>query len=325
MRRREFIAWLAGAATWPIAARAQQPASLVIGFLSVGTRDLSTNLLSGIRKGLSDSGFVEGRNLGIEYRWADNDLGRLPEMAADLVRRRVSVIVAPAASAALAAKAATTTIPVVFWSGADAVEAGLVTNLSRPEGNLTGINSMTYQIVAKQIELLHQLLPGARRFGFLINPRVPNIEAVIHTAQAAAAALGRPIEILAASNNREIDAAFASLLQKGVDALVVSPATLFTNRRVQVTTLTSRHAVPTIFTERQYVDIGGLMSYTSTRSEQYQQVGLYVGRILKGQKPSELPVMQPTKFEFVINLQTARTLGIEVPQRLLAQADEVIE
>jgi putative ABC transport system substrate-binding protein len=184
---------------------------------------------------------------------------------------------------------------------------------------------MTYQIVAKQIGLLHELLPGATRFGLLINPRVPNIEAAIHAAQAAAAALGRPIEILAASTNREIDTAFASVLQKGVDALVVSPGGLFVNRRVQITTLTSRHAVPTIFTSRQFVDVGGLMSYTSNPSEQYQQVGLYVGRILKGQKPSELPVMQPTKFEFVINLQTARTLGIEAPEALLAQADEVIE
>jgi putative tryptophan/tyrosine transport system substrate-binding protein len=235
MRRRDFIAGLGSvAAAWPLAARAQRPASLVIGVLSVGTRDLSTNPLSGIRKGLSDSGFVEGGNLGIEYRWADNDLGRLPEMAADLVRRRVSVIVAPAASAALAAKAATTTIPVVFWAGADAVEAGLVTNLSRPEGNLTGVNSMIYQIVAKQIELLHELLPDATRFGLLINPRVPNIEAAIHTAQAGAAALGRPIEILAASTNREIDTAFAILLQKGVDALVVGPGGLFVTRQVQV-------------------------------------------------------------------------------------------
>jgi putative tryptophan/tyrosine transport system substrate-binding protein len=325
MRRREFITGLGSAAAWPVIARAQRPAVLMIGLLSVSAREQSTNLLSDIRKGLSDSGFVEGGNLGIEYRWADNDLSRLPELAADLVRRRVSVIVAIAASAALAAKAATATIPVVFWAGADAVEAGLVTNLSRPEANLTGVNSMTYQIVAKQIGLLHELLPGATRFGLLINPLVPNIEAAIHTAQTAAAALERPIEILAASNNREIDTAFASVPQKGVDAVVVSPAGLFTNRRVQITTLTSRHAVPTIFSDRPFVDVGGLMSYTSNRSEQYRQVGLYVGRILKGQKPSELPVTQPIKFEFVINLQTARTLGIEVPQRLLTQADEVIE
>jgi putative tryptophan/tyrosine transport system substrate-binding protein len=325
MRRREFIAALGGASAWPLVTRAQQAALPVIGFLGVGTSDGSASLLSGIRKGLSDSGFVESQNLGIEYRWADNDLGRLPELADDLVRRRVSAIVAPGASAALAAKAATATIPVVFWSGVDAVEARLISNLSRPEGNLTGINSMTYQIAAKQIELLHELLPGGTRFGFLVNPRVPNIQPVIHTAQAAAAALGRPIEILAASSNREIDTAFENVLQKKVDALVVSPAMLFANRRVQVTALTLRHAVATIFTERQFVDIGGLMSYTSSRSEQYQQVGLYVGRILNGQQPSELPVMQPTKFEFVINVQTARTLGIEVPQRVLAQADEVIE
>jgi len=323
IRRREFIAGL-GAAAWPLAAHAQRLAMPVIGYLDVSMRGAST-LLPGIRKGLMDSGFVEGTNLSVEYRWAENDLGRLPEMAADLVRRRVSVIVAPAASAALAAKAATTTIPVVFWAGADAVEVGLVTNLSRPGGNLTGINSMSYQVVAKQIELLHELRPAAKRFGFLINPRVPNIEAAIKTAQAAVASVGRPIEILAASNNGEIDTAFARAVGNGVDALVVSPAALLTDRRVQVTALTLRHAIPTMFPDRQNVDIGGLMSYTPSRLEQYRQVGIYVGRILKGEKPSDLPVMQPTKFELVINLQTARTLGIDVPQSLLARADEVIE
>jgi putative ABC transport system substrate-binding protein len=324
IRRREFIAGI-GAAAWPVVARAQQPAMPVVGFLDVGSPEGYSTLLSGVRKGLSDSGYVEGTNLSIEYRWAENDLGRLPEMAADLVRRRVSVIVAPAASAALAAKAATTTIPVVFWAGVDAVEVGLVTNLSRPGGNLTGMNSMIYQIVAKQIELLHELRPAARRFGFLINHRVPNIETAINTAKAAAASLGRSIEVLAASTNREIDAAFASALGNGVEALVVGPGALFLNRRVQITALTLRHAIPTIFTARQYVDIGGLMSYTPSLSEQYRQVGVYVGRILKGGKPSDLPVMQPTTFELVINLQTARTLGIEVPERLLTRADEVIE
>jgi putative ABC transport system substrate-binding protein len=325
MNRREFIAGLAGAAAWPHFANAQQPARPVVGFLGISTREDYSTYLAGIRNGLSDSGFVEGMNLSVEYRWADNDLGRLPEMAADLVRRRVSVIVTPGASAALAAKAATTTIPVVFWAGVDAVEAGLVTNLSRPGGNLTGINSMTYQVVAKQIELLHELRPAAKRFGFLINPRIPNVETAINTAQVAMASLGRAIEILVASTNREIDIAFESAVKNRVDALVVSPAILFLNRRVQVTALTLRHAIPAIFTERQNVDIGGLMSYAPNRSEQQRQLGVYVGRILKGEKPSDLPVIQPTRFELVINLQTARTLGIDVPQRLLAQADEVIE
>jgi putative ABC transport system substrate-binding protein len=266
-------------------ARAQQRAMLVIGILAVGTRD--DMFLAGMRKGLSDSGFVEGLNLSVEYRWADNDLGRLPEMAADLVRRRVSVIIAPGASAAVAAKAATTTIPVVFWAGVDAVEVGLVTNLSRPGGNLTGINSMVYQVVAKQIELLHELRPAARRFGFLINPRIPNIETAINTARAAMASLGGSIEILDASTNREIDITFESAVKKGVDALVVSPARLFSDRRVQVTALTLRHAIPAIFAERQNVEIGGLMSYSPSRSEQHRQLGVYVGRILKGEKPSD--------------------------------------
>ena len=323
IKRREFIAGLGSVAAWPLAARAQQRAMLVIGILAVGTRD--DIFLAGMRKGLSDSGFVEGMNLSVEYRWADNDLGRLPEMAADLVRRRVSVIIAPGASAAVAAKAATTTIPVVFWAGVDAVEVGLVTNLSRPGGNLTGINSMVYQVVAKQIELLHELRPAARRFGFLINPRIPDIETAINTARAAMGSLGGSIEILDARTNREIDIAFESAVKKGVDALVVSPARLFSDRRVQVTALTLRHAIPAIFAERQNVEIGGLMSYSPSRSEQHRQLGVYVGRILKGEKPSDLPVMQPTRFELVINLQTARTLGVDVPQRLLAQADQVIE
>ena len=324
MKRRTFIAGLGSAAVWPHFANAQQPARPVVGFLAVGVRDGDTSL-AGIRNGLSDSGFVEGMNLSVEYRWADNDLGRLPEMAADLVRRRVSVIIAEGASAALAAKAATTIIPVVFWTGVDAVDASLVTNLSRPGGNLTGINSMVYQVVAKQIELLHELQPAAKRFGLLINPRIPNIETAVSTARAAVAPLGRPIEILAASTNREIDTAFENAVKNRVDALVVSPARLFVNRRVQVTALTLRHAIPTMFSERQDVDIGGLMSYSPRRSEQHRQLGVYVGRILRGEKPSDLPVVQPTRFELVINLQIARTLGIDVPQRLLAQADEVIE
>ncbi len=325
MRRRDFIAGLGGAASYPLTARAQQPTTPAIGFLLLGMRDSASDFLAGVRRALGDSGYVEGRNLTIEYRWANDDLGRLPELAADLVRRRVAVIVAAGASSALAAKAATTTTPVVFYSGVDAVGAGLVPNLSRPGGNLTGANSMLYQVAAKQIGLLHDLLPQVTRFGFLINPQVPNVELAIQNVGAAAATFGGRIDVLSASTNHEIDTAFATLLEKRVDALIVSPAALFLARRVQVVALTLRHGVPTIFAERQNVEIGGLMSYSPSRAEPFRQVGLYVVRILKGEKPSELPVVQPTRFEFVINRQTANLLGIEVPPTLLALADEVIE
>jgi putative ABC transport system substrate-binding protein len=326
MRRREFITLFGGVAAWPLTARAQQPALPVIGYLSLGSpeSDRSGDLAS-IRQGLSEMGYVEGRNVAVEYRWADNDRERRRELAADLVRRRVAVILATTAGAALAAKAATTTIPIVFSANADAVDAGLVSNLGRPVGNLTGVNLMGVGLGAKRLELLHELVPQAMRFGLLVNPNGPTPETITAEARAAAAAIGRPLEILAASTNGELDKALASLLQKQVDALVVSPATLFQERRVQLTTFAVRYGVPTIFFNRSYVEIGGLMSYGASVADTWRQVGTYVGRILKGEKPADLPVLQPTKFDLVINMQTAKLLGIAVPPTLLARADGVIE
>jgi putative ABC transport system substrate-binding protein len=326
MRRREFITLLGCAtAAWPLAARAQQLSATVIGYLTSGSSEGNADALAGLRKGLSESGYVESTNLAIEFRWANSDFGRLPELASDLVRRRVAVIVAVEQTSALAAKAATTSIPVVFWTGGDAVEAGLVSSISRPGGNVTGVNSMAAELGPKRLELLHQLLPRALRFGLLVNPNVPNLEGIISRIKAAAASIGCSIEIVNSSTNREIDTAFASLAQKGIAALVVSPTTLFNNRHVQISTLAARYMVPTIFFNRTFTEVGGLMSYSPNFVETFRQVGVYVGRIVKGEKPSELPVIQPSKFEFVISVQTARTLGIEVPPTLLAQADELIE
>jgi putative ABC transport system substrate-binding protein len=329
MHRRSFLTLLgtsAAAAAWPLAAKAQQPAVPVVGYLDSGSAEPSANRLAAFRKGLSETGYVEDRNVAIEFRWAHNDYDRLPELAADLVRRRVAIIATPGSTpAALAAKAATTTIPIVFSGGGDPVLFGLVASLNRPGGNVTGINSMNAELMGKRLGLLHELLPGARRFAVLVNPTNPNSEYMIMDAQAAAATRGRQIEVLTASTNRDIDAAFTSLMQKGVDALLVTTDPFFANRRVQLQSLATRHAVPSIFSIREFAEAGGLMSYGSSFTDHYRQAGIYVGRILKGEKPADLPVMQPTKFEFVINLQTARTLGLEIPPTLLALADEVIE
>jgi len=324
IHRRDFITLLGGAATWPLAARAQRSGMPVIGYLSPGSPqgDIS---LPAFRKGLSEMGYVDGRNVTVEYRWAQNDFSRLPELAADLVRRRVAVIAALTVAAALAAKAATTSIPVVFDAGGDAVETGLVVSLSRPGGNVTGINSMTTELGAKRVELLHDLLPKATKFGFLINTNIPNIQQAISRAEAAATAVGCSLRVVAATTIREIDAIFASLAQERIDGLVVAPGVLFSNRRVQLTTLAVRYAFPTVFAERAFAEIGGLMSYSPNTIELYREFGIYVGRVLKGEMPSELPVTQATKFELVINLQAARTIGIDVPASLLARADEVIE
>jgi putative tryptophan/tyrosine transport system substrate-binding protein len=298
----------------------------VIGHLYLGSPEGSANLLAAFRKGLNETGFVEGRNVTIEYRWGQNDVARLPDLAADLVRRRVAVIATLGSlPGALAAKAATATIPIVFSTGADPVQAGLVASFNRPGGNVTGIVSMNVQLGAKRLGLLHELLPGAARFAVLVNPNSPNVEVVRRDARAAAAAIGRQIEVLTASSNREIDTAFASLAQMRADALVVAPSPLFDNRRVQLITLAAHHRVPTMYSQRECPEAGGLMSYGSSITDEFRHVGVYTGRVLKGEKPADLPVMQPTTFEFVINLQTARTLGIEVSPSLLALADEVIE
>jgi putative tryptophan/tyrosine transport system substrate-binding protein len=324
MRRREFIAGLAGATTWPLAARAQQPALPVIGYLDTGAPEPNANNVAAFRKGLSEMRYVESRNVAIEFRWAHNEYDRLPELAADLVHRRVAVIAAMGgAGAALAAKAATTTIPIVFRTGLDPVQFGLVASLNRPGGNLTGVGSMTPELVTKRLGLLHELLPGAARFAVLVDPNSQSAETVTREVQAAA--ITQQIEVLHASTNPEINTAFESLVQKRADALLVGPNILFENRRVQLVTLAAHHRVPAIYFQREFVEAGGLMSYGESSTDQFRQAGIYTGRILKGEKPGDLPVMRPTKFEFIINLQTAGLLGITIPPTLLAIADEVIQ
>jgi putative tryptophan/tyrosine transport system substrate-binding protein len=327
VNRRKLIALLGSTvATWPLAARAQPGAMPVIGFVYPGTPELSTEVVAAFLKGLGEAGFVEGRNVAVELRYAYGDNGRLPELMADLVQRRVAVIVTPGSTqAALAAKAATTSVPVVFSVGTDPVEIGLVASLSHPGGNVTGITSLNSELAAKRLGLMLELLPNAMRFAVLVNPSNRNAEALTRDAQAAASTIGRQVEILAASTPREIDAAFASAAKKLCDALVVSPEPLLDNRRVQLVTLAAHQRLPAIYAFRENVEIGGLMSYGSNAGERDRQVGLYAGRILKGEATTNLPVMRATKFEFVFNLQTARALGLDVPAILLAQADEVIE
>src|SRR5499433_1507072 len=326
MKRREFITGLAGAAAWPLAARAQQPAMPVVGFLRSTALDDSALLVLAFRQGLSEVGFVEGRNVTIEYRWAENQLDRLPQLAAELVQRRVAVIATPASTpAALAAKAATATVPIVFGVGADPVEIGLVASLNRPGGNVTGVSSMNAELGTKRLGLLHELLPRAERFAVLLNPNNRNTDALTRDLQATASAIGKQVEVLTARSIREIDAAFASLLLRSADALVVTPDQLLDTRRVQLVTLATHHRLPTIYAFRENVEIGGLMSYGSSAAERDRQVGIYAGRILNGEKPADLPVIRAAKFEFVVNLQTAKVLGLDVPATLLASADEVIE
>jgi len=323
MRRREF---LSGAATWPLAARAQQAEMPVIGFLHAGSPEPNINLVAAFHKGLGEVGFVAGQNLAIEFRWAAGQDARLADMAADLVRHRVAVIVTPASTpAALAAKAATTTIPIVFSTGGDPVALGLVSSLSRPGGNATGITFMTVELTAKRLGLLRELVPGAARFFALVNPHYAFAEAIIKDLEVTGATLGLHIEIVHASTNREIEEAFATMVQHRAEALLMTPDPLFTDRRVQVSTWATRHALPTASANREFVQAGGLLSYGPSFPDIYRQAGIYTGRILKGEKPTDLPVTQPTKFELVINLTTARALGLTVPDRLLAIADEVID
>jgi putative tryptophan/tyrosine transport system substrate-binding protein len=329
MQRREFLTLFGGAAAvWPVAAWAQQPAMLpIIGYLSPGTPEGAAAPLPAFRQGLSEAGFVEGRNITIEYRWARGDLDRLPELAADLVRRPVSVIVTSGTPAALAAKAATITIPIVFGLGSDPVQFGLVASLNRPGGNATGVIDMDVELVGKRLGILHELLPNATGFALLVNPASSIAETVIRSAQTAAAAVGRKLEVFDAGSNRDIDIAFASLVQNRMDAVLVGPDPLFNERRVQIVSLAARHAVPAIYPSnvRDFVEVGGLMSYGSNNTDRNRQIGIYAARILKGEKPADLPVMRPTKFQFIINLQTAKLLNIVVPPTLLAVADEVIE
>jgi putative ABC transport system substrate-binding protein len=325
--RRKFLAALGGAAaTWPLAARAQQPIP-TIGFLHSQSPEALADALPGFRQGLKEAGYSEGENVAIEYRWAENQLDRLPALAGDLVRKGVAVIVAGGGSAtARVAKAVTTTIPVVFNMGDDPVKLGLVTSLSRPGGNLTGVNFFAVELTAKRLELLRELVPGAARVAVLVNPANPaDSEPIVHDAQAAARAMGLQILVLEASSSKEIDAAFATLARERPDALLVGTGPPLTARRVQLAQLAAYYKIPAIYALRQNVEIGGLISYGASLREAYRQVGIYSGRILKGASPSDLPVVQSTKFELVINLLTAKLLGLDVPPSLLSVADEVIE
>jgi putative ABC transport system substrate-binding protein len=326
IRRREFLLLGGSAAAWSLAARAQQPALPVVGYLNFGSPESDAPRLTGLRQGLSQTGYVEGRNLVIEYRWAGNQADRLPALAADLVQLRVAAIVSPGLVGTLAAKAATASIPIVFVVGVDPVQLGLVASLNRPGGNLTGFNNVTNELGAKGLALLHELVPGTETIGFLGNPNNPmTFELTTRDLLAAAPSVGLKVQILKASNDREIDAAFVSLAQARTGALLVANDFFFNNRIERLIELAARHAIPTMSTQREFVVAGGLIGYGTSLTEQYRQVGLYAGRILKGEKPADLPVMQATKLELIINLKTAKTLGLKVPDRLLALADEVIE
>jgi putative tryptophan/tyrosine transport system substrate-binding protein len=325
IRRREFIAGLGGAAAWPRVVRAQPPALPVVGYLSALSPDPVGSGVTAWRKGLMEAGFIEGRNIQIEYRWAENKTARLPELAADLVRSRVAVIIAASGyPTVMAAKAATTTIPIVFTLGIDPVERGLVRSLNRPDGNVTGTVFTNRQATGKRLGLLHEMVPGATRFALFVNSDTM-YEPDIANARAAAEVISGQIEVAAAADSQEIDMAFASFAQKRAEAVMINASSFFASRRVQIAVLAARYALPAIYFDRQFAEAGGLMSYGSDIPVQIRQAGAYVGRILKGEKPADLPVLLPTKFEFVINLQTARTLGLTVPPTLLALADEVIE
>jgi putative tryptophan/tyrosine transport system substrate-binding protein len=326
VKRREFITLLGGAAAWPLAASAQPATMPVIGFLHPTSLESFAENLRGFRQGLKETGYVEGENVAFEFRWADAQLDRLPELAADLVRRRVAVIATASPPAAFAAKEASATIPIVFGMAQDPVKLGLVASLARPGGNLTGINFLLTELAAKRLELLREMVPAAKRLAVMVNPaQAINTESTLQEVQAAAQAMGLQIRVLNVSTNREIDAAFASFEHERPDALFVGSGTLFTGRRVQLTQWAAHQRVPASYAGREYVETGGLMSYGSNTIDALRQSGAYVGRILKGAKPADLPVVQSTKFELVINAQTARMLGLSVSPSLLATADEVIE
>ena len=326
MRRRDFIIFLAGAmAAWPLAARAQQKPMPAIGVLNTGSPGAFAPNVAAFRQGLSEAGYVEGQNVAIEYRWAEGHYDRLPALAADLVGRKVDLIMASSPPSALAAKSATSTIPIVFRSGADPVGDGLVASLARPGGNLTGVSVLADELTDKRLELLSELVPRAEVIALLMNPNNATAERVIRDVQEAARTKGLQLHVLKAASESEIDTAFTSLVQLHAGALVVGADPFLSSRREQLVALASRHAVPSSYAWREFADAGGLISYGPSLKAAYRQVGIYVGKVLKGAKPAEMPVQQPTSFELVINLKTAKALGIDVPATLRAQADEIIE
>jgi putative ABC transport system substrate-binding protein len=326
VQRRAFIGALGGAATWPLAARAQQAALPVVGFLGAPSPVPYARYVAAIHQGLKDAGYVEGQNVRFEYRWAEGQYDRLPALAADLVSRQVAVIVSiGGAPSTVAAKNATTSVPVVFAIGADPVELGLVASLNRPGGNVTGVAMLAVELEAKRFELLHELVPTAALSAFLVNPGNPQAETQVDDVQRAARTIGQRVIVLRASNERELYKTFATLARERVDALLVGGDTFFTSQPILFVVLTARHAIPTIYPWRSHVDAGGLMSYGANLLDTYRQAGVYAGRILKGEKPADLPVLQSTKFEMVINLKVANAIGFTVPASFLARADEVIE
>ena len=326
MRRRQFITLLGGAAAWPLAARAQQLALPVVGFLDRGSAKGMEANLAGFHKGLAETGYTEGKNVAIEYRWADNHYDRLPVLAADLVRRRVAVIAATRSSApAFAAKAATSTIPIVFQTGSDPVKDGLVASINRPGGNVTGATRLTTELVPKRLGIILELVPKATVIGYLGNPKGIQTAAQVRELEQATRERGLKLYVAYASNVKELDAAFAAIAQSGAAALIEGSDPLFIDRRQAIVDETIRHKIPTIFFERDLVVAGGLMTYAASFADSFRQVGVYVGRILKGEEPADLPVLQPTKFELIINLKTAKAIGLTIPSDLLTTADEVIE
>jgi putative tryptophan/tyrosine transport system substrate-binding protein len=327
MRRREFIAFVGcTAAAWPLSARAEQSAVPVIGFLNSASPQPFANYVAGFRAGLKETGYVDGQNVAIEFSWAEGHYDRLPEMAADLVRRKVAVLVATGgAPSVVAAKAATSTIPIVFTSGVDPIRLGLITSLSHPGGNITGVNLFLAAMESKRLGLLRALVPGVQLIAVLLNPNRPDPAEQMRQVQEAAATVGQQTHILLASNASAIDAAFATAVQLRAGAMLVGSDPFFNSQRDKIIALAARHTIPAIYEQREYALVGGLMSYGTNLSDGYRQAGVYVGRILKGEKPGDLPVVQSTKFEFIINLKTAKALGIEVPPNLSAEADEIIE